>query len=205
MPDRQAYEASVADWPRLRAYAKRVARDTRKPQEGSISYTTTEYQTVEKERVRKSGPFGLFTRRELTSQQQPVTRRIGVVGGHWALDRRNYHIERNTRLRGGTHQEITYEQHTFLLLPDGALKHVVLWEEEVMHVERGVTSAFVKHSHSVVDVGDSQLRSFDFEKTYAEHGTHGRGTKTWGDREPGRRLLVHARGVGLSLALKRLL
>ncbi|MFG1869263.1 hypothetical protein [Micromonospora arborensis] len=205
MPDRQTYEASVADWPRLRAYAKRVARETRKPVEGPISYATTEYQTVEKERVRKSGPFGLFTRRELTSQQQPVTRRIDVVGRHWALDTRHYHIERNTRQRGGTHQEITHEQHTFLLLPDGALKHVVLYEEEVMHVERGATRAFVKHSHSVRDVDDYQLKSFDFEKTYAEHGTHGRGTKTWGDREPGRRLLVHARGVGLSLALKRLL
>lgn len=49
------------------------------------------------------------------------------------------------------------------------------------------------------------LKLFDFEKTHYSYRTNGPGMQTWGDREPGRRLLVHARGVGLSLALKRLL
>ncbi len=48
-------------------------------------------------------------------------------------------------------------------------------------------------------------RAFDFEKVHREYGRHGKGIKTWGDREPGKKLLVHAKGVGLSMALKRLL
>jgi hypothetical protein len=57
----------------------------------------------------------------------------------------------------------------------------------------------------VTDIGERDLRSFDFEETHSENGTHGMGTKTWGTREPGPQLLVTAKGIGLSNALKRLL
>ncbi|MFD4677023.1 hypothetical protein ACFWNN_45420 [Lentzea sp. NPDC058450] len=50
---------------------------------------------------------------------------------------------------------------------------------------------------------DAILR-LDHEDRYQEGGTHGRGTKFWGDREAGRRNR-HAKGVGLSKTLKSLL
>jgi hypothetical protein len=45
----------------------------------------------------------------------------------------------------------------------------------------------------------------DFEKRHTSHRADRSGTKVWGDREPGPRLLTHAKGDGLTQALKRLL
>jgi hypothetical protein len=201
----KAYEASTADWKRLHAYARKVARQTRRPLAAPIGYTVTDHRTVQREVVRSHGPFGLFKRTETRSERQPFSRHVQVVGQHWVLDVRHQNIERNVVGRGSHHQETTHEKTTYLLLPDGGLKRVAVWEEESVHTADGRTRIVVDTSHHVSDIGDHDLRAFDFEKRHTEYGRHGRGTKTWGDREPGKRLLVHAKGVGLSAALKRLL
>ncbi|MEV4859903.1 hypothetical protein [Streptomyces ossamyceticus] len=201
----KAYEASTADWKRLRAYARKVARQTRRPLAAAIGYTVTDYRTVERQVVREHGPFGLFKRTETRSERQPFSRHVPVIGQHWVLEVRHQNIEKNVGGRGGHHQETTHEKTTYLLLPDGELKCVAVWEEESVHTADGRTQIVVDTSHHVRDIGDRDLRTFDFEKCHREYGRHGRGTKTWGDREPGKRLLVHAKGVGLSAALKRLL
>ncbi|MFG2008482.1 hypothetical protein ACGFNF_05350 [Micromonospora sp. NPDC048868] len=205
MPDKSAYEASTLDWARIRAYARRVARETRKPTESGISYTRTEYQTVTKRVEVRHGLFNMFTKVQHRPERVAVIQRVDVVGPHWVLDRRNQHIERNTRHRNTTHQETTHEQSWVVLLPDGSLKKVVLWEEENLRTENNRSTYFGTHSHSIADLGDGDVRAMDFEKRHSEYGTHGKGVKTWGDREPGRRLLTHAKGVGLTQALKRLL
>ena len=205
MPDKKSYEASRLEWSRIRAYAKRVAYATRRPTESGISYSKTEHETVTKRVEVKHGLFNLFTKVENKPKSVAVNRRVDVVGPHWVLERRHHHIEHNTKHRNAVHQETTHEQHYVILLPDGSLKKVVLWEEENLHTEYGKTTFFATHHHLVTDLRDSDAQAMDFENRHSEHGTHGKGTKTWGDREPGRRLLTHAKGVGLTQALKRLL
>jgi hypothetical protein len=205
MPDRQAYNASTIDWSRIRAYAQRVARETRTPAENGISYTTTEYQTVTKQVEVKYGLFNLFTRVENKSDRVAVSKRVDVVGRHWVLERRHHHIECNRKERTYTNQETTHEQHYVVLLADGSLKKVVLTETENMTTEHGRNTFFAMHEHHLSDLSADDVEAMDFEKRHSEYGTHGRGTKTWGDREPGKGLLSHAKGVGLTKALKRLL
>lgn len=204
MPSREAYEQSGVDWPRLHAYAKRVARETHKPVERKITYSETIYENVPVERP-KRGPLRMFQRTIVENHRRRSTQVIQVADEHWILDKRHHHIEKNTNRTGTKYQETINEQISFILLPDGALKHVALYEEEFTSVSKGEHAYRGDRSHSVRDLNEWDLRSFDFEKRYAEHGSHGVGTKWWGDREPGRRLLVHSKGVGLSLALKRLL
>ncbi|MCV7303512.1 hypothetical protein H7J93_28235 [Mycobacterium barrassiae] len=203
MPNLATYEASSIDWDRLNKYARRVANETRRPSESPIKYTTTEYVDVPKT-VAAPGLRGLLGRTETKAARQQQQREVVVVGKHWLLDRRHHHIERNGRGKDYTNQETTHEQHYYVLLPDGSLKHVILWEEEFTLTSFGRTTFRLEKDHLVSDFGDGEIKAFDFEKRYSECGTHGHGTKTWGDREPGRRLLVHVKGVGLSRALKRL-
>lgn len=201
----KAYEASAADWRRLRAYAKRVADQTRRPLAPPITYSVTDYRTVERAVTQRSGPFGMFNRTVTRSERQPFTRQVTAIGPHWVLDQRHQNIEKNHTDRTSRHQETTHEEITYLLLPDGSLKYVAVWEEETVHISDATPRVVIDRSHHMRDIGDGELKAFDFEKVHREYGRHGKGIKTWGDREPGKKLLVHAKGVGLSMALKRLL
>jgi hypothetical protein len=205
MPDKKAYEATALDWSRIHAYAKRVARETRKPRAGAISYTTTEYQTLTKRVEVKHGLFDMFTRIENRSERVAVDRRVDVIGTHWLLDRRGHHIENNTGHRNDTQQETTHEQHYVVLLPDGALKTVAVWEVQFFGIRNGKSNFYTTQKHHVVDLTDRDVRVMDFEKCHTEHPADRFGTRVWGDREPGPRLLAHAKGGGLIQALKRLL
>ncbi|WP_071288558.1 hypothetical protein [Mycolicibacterium llatzerense] len=201
-----AYEASAADWDQLRRFAQRVAKETRQPLQAPIAYTTKTHIDVPVT-VSAPGFAGLLGRRVDTTRREERTQDVVVVGRHWLLERRHHHIERNTRGKDYTNQETTHEQHYYVLLPDGSMKHVCLWEEELVYTSHGRTTFRPgEKSHLCNDLNsDFDLRIFDYASHYHEHGTHGRGTKTWGDREPGRKLLVHAKGIGLSKTLKRLL
>ncbi|MEU7475463.1 hypothetical protein AB0A63_05720 [Lentzea sp. NPDC042327] len=203
MPDRQAYNASIIDWPRIRAFAQRVARETRTPAEQGISYTTTEYETKIKLIEVKHGPFGLFTKTERKSEQVAVSKRIDVVGRHWVLERRNHHIEHTTKTRAHTNQETSHEEHFVVLLADGSLKKVILIETENMNTAHGRNTFFFTHDHAVRDLSTSYVEAMDFEKRH--YSTTKARSQNWGDLEPGKRLLSHTKGVGLTKALKRLL
>ncbi|MEU8387301.1 hypothetical protein [Micromonospora sp. NPDC048842] len=203
MPDKKTYEATTPDWARIRAYAKRVAGETRKARESAISYTTTEYQTQTKQVEVRYGLFDLFTRVENRSERVAVARRVDVVGSHWLLDRRHHHIQRNTKHRNVTQQETTHEQHYVVLLPDGGLKKIVVWEEEFLRTENGKSTFFTTRKHLVADLDDRDVRAMDFEKRHTSYSADR--IQTWGDHELGKRLLTHAKGVGLTQALKRLL
>lgn len=205
MPDRQAYNASTIDWSRIRAYARRVARETRAPAEDDLSYSVTEHRTVTKRVEIKYGLFNLFTRVEHKSERVAVDKRVEVAGRHWVLERRHHHIERNTKERTYTNQETTHEQHYVVLLADGSLKKVVLTETENMNTAHGRNTYFATHDHHLSDLSDRDVEAMDFETRHHEYGAHGKRTKTWGNRDPGARLLSHTKGVGLTKALKRLL
>ncbi|MFI9452470.1 hypothetical protein [Amycolatopsis sp. NPDC052450] len=205
MPDRQAYYASTIDWSRIRAFARRVARETRTPAENGIFYTATEYQTVTKQIETKHGLFNLFTKVEDKRERVAVSKRVDVVGRHWVLEERHHHIEHSTKDRTYTVQETDHERHYVALLADGNLKKIILTETEVMSNTHGRTTVFTTHKHSLSDLSGSDVETMDFEKQHYETGTGSTGIKAWGDREPGNRLLRHAKGVGVTQALKRLL
>nr|WP_157527176.1 hypothetical protein [Kibdelosporangium sp. MJ126-NF4] len=201
MSDRQAYHASTIEWSRIRVFAQRVARETRTPAEQGISYTTTAYQTVTKQVEVKYGIFNLFTKPERTSERVEVNKQVDVVGRHWVLERRNHHIEQTTMER--TNQETTHEQHFVVLLADGSLKKVILIETENVNTAHGRYTFFSIHEHTVHDLSTSDVEAMDFEKRH--YSTTKAHVQNWGDREPGKQLLSHAKGVGLTKALKRLL
>jgi hypothetical protein len=205
MPDRKAYEASTLNMARIFAYAKRVAKETRKPMEADIAYTTTEYKTVARQVEVKGGLLNMFARLETQSERVLENRRVEVVGPHWVVERRHHHIRHTTKGRNFTHEETHHEQYYAILLPDGGLKMVVLMEEENFHNEIGKGGLFSTQRHSVNDLSVSEVGAMDFEKRYYESRTDRWGHKNWGDREPGKRLLTHAKGVGLTQSLKLLL
>ena len=205
MPNARAYEASTLDWTKLRRYARRVAAETRRPQAQAIAYTVTDFRPVSREVVRRTGPLGLFRRTEAVSENQPVERSVAVVGGHWVLDTRYQHIERSRRAPGGRYEETTSEKHVYLLQPDGSLTYVMLWEEEAVNNTHGRRLVFIDRTHHIHEFNEGDVRMFDFERKYTEDPPDRNGMKVRGDRECGRTLQVHAKGVGLSMALKRLL
>ncbi|WP_146044342.1 hypothetical protein [Amycolatopsis sp. BJA-103] len=102
-------------------------------------------------------------------------------------------------------QETDRERHYVVLLTDGSLKKIILSETEVMSNSHGRTTVFTTHKHSLSDLSSSDVETMDFEKQHYETGAGSTEIKAWGDREPGNRLLRHAKGVGVTQALKRLL
>lgn len=84
---------------------------------------------------------------------------------------------------------------------DGALQVILDWEE-FTRWDNGTTRS--EKECKVMPMSTTDILRLDFADELYDSGTHGRGTKIWGHREPGRRIR-HAKGVGLSLALKRLL
>lgn len=186
MIDEAEYNASIVDWDALRRIAARAARESTLTREGPIAY------------VNAQGTEG-------TSPAQRGNR-VEIVGPHWLLDRRNYHIERTTRGTNYRNQETTHEQHSYVLLLNGELKHVCIFEDEQVYTPSSGQSTFrVSREHTISDIGDDDLGVFDREKTHAQHGSHGDVTMAWGDRNPGRELLVAEKGAGLYNTLNRLL
>ncbi|WP_328836661.1 hypothetical protein [Streptomyces europaeiscabiei] len=188
-PDRAAYEQSALDWTRLRRYAEKVVRETRAPR-GTR-------QVVERsERVRqvRSGLFGLFTRQETYTVDVPRTE----TDDYWVLQHRSWH--KKERGRGSQADEDTSELYRYCLTVKGGLVVKVTSETDVFPKSGGM---FRHETTSERPMTAEDVMLFDFEAQWY-HRKEGRFTIET-DRDPDRnRLKHHAKGVGLSLALKRL-
>lgn len=101
--------------------------------------------------------------------QSPITyaannsdRTIEAVGVHWLLDAREHHIEDTAELA----VETEHSHYYVVLLPDGSLKPVWVGVEELQLIGRsaGVVAITYERGHRVEDVGDEQIRRFDFTK-----------------------------------------
>ncbi|MER6111827.1 hypothetical protein [Streptomyces hirsutus] len=187
--DRAAYERSELDWNRLRRYAEKVARETRAPRRSR--------QVVERsERVRqvKSGPFGLFTREETYTVDVPRTE----TDAFWVLQSRSWHkLEHGRGNQPDEDQRAFYE---YCLTVKGGLV-VRLTSETEVFFKGALTFWDKKTSEQPMTADDVMLFDFEAERYYQEKGRFTIET----DRDPDRkRLKHHAKGVGLSLALKRL-
>ncbi|MFD5269490.1 hypothetical protein [Streptomyces sp. NPDC058335] len=188
-PSRVAYEQSELDWNRLRRYAQKVARETRAPR-GTR-------QVVERsERVRqvRSGPFGLFTRQETYTVDVPRTE----TDEFWVLQTRSWH--KKERGQGNQADEDLTELYDYCLTVKGGLTVRVTSETDAFF-KGALTFSDRTTSERPMTADDVMLFDFEPERYYREKGRFTIET----NRDPDRRQLKHhAKGVGLSLALKQL-
>jgi hypothetical protein len=188
-PSRAAYERSELDWNRLRRYAEKVARETRAPRG-----TRQVVERSERTRQVRSGPFGLFTRQETYFVDVPHTE----TDDFWVLQSRSWH--KKERGHGNQADEDQSERYEYCLTAQGGLLVRVTSETEVF--SKGAPM-FRESSMSEQPMTAEDVMLFDFEpkRYYREEGRFTVET----NRDPDhKRLKHHAKGVGLSLALKRL-
>lgn len=188
-PNLIAYERSEVDWNRLRRYAEKVARETRVPRG-----TRQVVERSERTRQVSGGLFGLFTREETYTVDVPRTE----TDDFWVLQSRSWHKKERGQ-RNQADEDLT-ELYYYCLTVKGAL---------VVRVT-SKTDCFFKGAWRFSDsetserpmaADDVMLFDFEAERYYREKGRFTVET----DRDPDRkRLKHHAKGVGLSLALKRL-
>lgn len=187
-----AYDDSVLDLARLRRFAGRVARDTRVRPSPAMTRQVT--RSVPSTETRKTGFLGLRTETVQTTKSVQVSE--PVVGPHWVLHHTNHHIESHDR---GKYVEF-HEQNYWMLCSDGTLWTIWDWEEFTRWNDG--TTRFEK-DRTAEAMTEAKILRLDFADRNTQQGEHGHGTTFWGDREAGHRI-HHAKGVGLSKALKAL-
>ena len=177
--------------PRLRAFAKRVARDTRKPPAGAVRERLVKTETYHEDE--SYGFLGLRTRQVRKTRTVDAGSKI-IVDAHWVLHRTYHNIDKYEPWGHSEYHEDLY----WILLKDGSLKKYTKWFEE-RTIQPSRQDGYSLHEMSMADI-----ERLDFDDKSRETGRSDRGTHTYGNRDPGK-LLRHAKGVGLSIALKNLL
>lgn len=207
MPSRAAYDDSVLDLERLSRYARRVARETSLPLAEPIRYEKVT-ETVEVAARYRRTVFG-GTRRVSPERRTRRTNVVEVVGAHWLISSRRWHHDEITQHDGSTLQEETHFNHYLVLTPEGEIldawtKHAIAvqWGQKV-----GNGTLWEEFDHSVSRASESDICALDFERYHQSFERRTGRTRHvyWQDRDPGRRLLKHAKGVGINLALKSIL
>ncbi|MGN2638267.1 hypothetical protein ACTD5D_19145 [Nocardia takedensis] len=187
------YATSTLDIARLRTFAKRVARETKAPTIGPLIKTTTVSVPVVK--TRSVGLFGLRTETYTASESREQTTQ--VVGPHWVLFTTRHFIDEEKTRRYRAYEYA--ESRIWILDTAGELLKVWQWQDFTLW-DDGRTK---RESDCAVDpMTERDILQMDHEHTFSHH--HDRDGHYRGDREPGR-VIRHAKGVGLSLALKHLL
>jgi hypothetical protein len=177
---------------KISAFARGVAAETVMPPVGSLTREVTKTATVSE--IRKGGLFGLKTK--TVQVPRTTTVREEVVGAHWVLHSTYHNIETNQR---GTYSEY-FEQNYWILQNDGALLKVRNWEE----AKKTSSGISVETDLTAWPMTEEDMLALDHDFPSYERGRHGSDFKCWGNREPGR-VARHAKGGGVSLALKALL
>ncbi|SMH50544.1 hypothetical protein SAMN06295885_3569 [Rathayibacter oskolensis] len=202
MADAAEYHRTSLDWPRLAAFARRVATETRVPPTPAWTYEATVRERV-KTREASTGFLGLGARP--AAYTETVTRATQVVlPRHWVLDRREWHYRSTFRGGGVTVEERIDTAYVSALLTTGELKWAWLSRTETWnHGSSGSRLVVPEESTHSMEPLTAHATDFDFERRH--HDSEWSGSHSWGDRDPGARPIRHAKGVGLSLALKALL
>ncbi|RDI19252.1 hypothetical protein [Lentzea flaviverrucosa] len=187
------YDATILDLARLRQFAQRVARQTTVRPSPEMTHQVS--KSVPSTETRRAGFLGMRT--EIVHTTKSVRVNEQVIGPYWILHSTNHHIETHAR---GKYTEY-HEQNYWVLRTDGSLWTIWCWEEFTRWTD---STTRLETDRTAKEMTEDKVVRLDFADRSMEQGTHGRGTKIWGDREPGRRI-HHAKGVGLSKALKSLL
>jgi hypothetical protein len=189
-PDLASYERSAADWPRLLSYAKRVAAQTTlKPLQDSESFAI--------QKTRQVPVKGFFRTKYVTETYQESGQRA-VGPEYWVLERRHWaRKQKHAHMIDESYEWVNYRLHV-----DGSL--VVSHEtwDEITLTPGGWSRYPSSWSHRPLD-SDDDLAIFDFESKY--HHSAGKIAVDTNSNPDRSRLKYHAKGVGLSLALKRIL
>ena len=183
-----SYEDSTIDWDRLRSFAKRVARESKRPR------PTTTVRGVEQTQEVKRGLFGGT---KVVRGTRPFERLEQV--DYWVLDHRYYRRQRRVDARNTDTEVMLFD---CCLHTDGRLMLRTDSYDEFEgptyrnHYEEST------HSHSEVAFVNAQVELFDFEM--GSHSVRG-DLKIDTNNVAGKRRIAFARGVGLSLKLKAML
>lgn len=171
-----AYEHTVLNRAKLERYAKRVAREL-----GGAGPTTRVVERVVEVPVTTTRWFGLRT--DTTHESRMVRRDEAVPSSRWFLDRR---VMGNRTQHGRADYTDQHDVESFYLEWDGEL--TCDWESW----EDGISGG--RYWKGGKEGGERQPMS-DFSILLFDHDF----------LDPTRRVRVHAKGVGLSLRLKKLL
>lgn len=194
MVSRAEYDRSILDRDRLTRYAQRVARETRQRPRERLAYAFDRSETVTVHGKR----LGIFP----TTTQQQVTKEVTreAIGKHWVLL-----SERGLWKESGDVTEDTQLSTTSLvLLPTGQIKAVTTLTTAVYQWKpyRLLEST---GTHQVREPTEEQLCDLDFERE-ARETSRAQGRERVVARRTHRvRLIRHAKGVGVNLALKAIL
>lgn len=178
------YESSTIDWDRLRRYAERVARETKAPRHTVV----TRSEEWADEVVGRT----LFGKPKTAKARRWVERK--AVADYWLLDERTY--RRNRRL-DHSNKSTDVVKTRYCLLSNGSL---VVRTESYDEFEGPRYGGYQEGTHTFEErpFGADDVELFDHASGYLSRGdvfsTSGRG-----------RRIAHAKGVGLSIRLKKLL
>lgn len=182
-----AYELNSIKWEELKSYAATVAERTEAPRQSAAQVVVHKLP-----RERRFGFLGM--RRETVFDE---VREAKITHEYWVLMTRFWNREEKTQ--HGT--EETNELIHYCLRSTGELFVRVESTVTFVPVVSGrptVTQESREHLFSMEDV-----YKFDFKPRYYE--TIGKSPKVWTDRDNSSELVVHGKGFGLSLALRKLL
>jgi hypothetical protein len=182
------YEQSQIEWNKLRQFAIRVARETKAP---SISGSHVRQES--RTREARGGFLGLSKRTE--HYKVPVS--VTVCTDYWLLDRRLY----KKVIRGRVENTIVSNE-SYCLGTDGSL--FVLHEGYEGVFARGAGYTEAPDDPHVYPMNETHVMLFDFEPAQYNH-TDGPQIIYNNNLPDRRRLKYHTKGVGISMALKKLL
>ena len=202
--DRAVYDRTALDWGRLRRYAVRVAAQTPLPAT-PLTYTRTVPVDVVRTERRRAGFLGLGRKDAQVTTSRWTRQSVTALDAHWVVDRRHWkHVE----TRPGAYTETQAEHDYLVLLPDGTLKTLIIAESEVVQIaDHRYDIVHSETTHTLSDATAERVCRLDFAR-YAFRRTDRRDGLQHqfdSDRDPGTKLVKHAKGVGVNLALKDIL
>lgn len=185
---RWQYDQSQINWEKLRKFAARVARETKvRPTSGSFLRQESRTRQV------RAGMFGLSTRAERYSVSVPVR----FCPDYWVLERRWYKKVSRGRVENTEVTDLSY-----CLGSDGSLFVLSESYEGIWTKAAGYCEAPEEPHTRPMNEADVQL--FDFEQRNYHHAD-GPVTIDNNTLPDPRRLKFDSKGVGISIALKKLL
>lgn len=190
---RDGYDQSTLDLNKLRQYAQKVAKGCRATP--TPERTRRKAKSVPSTVVRRGGFLGLRKENIQVTTTVQVSER--VIGPHWVLRQTNHHIESQERGKSTEY----HEQRYWVLQRDGTLSTAWEWEEFTRWSD-GTTK--LEQDCTAKPMNEADILRLDHLDRQHDNSGSRDSTKFWGNREPGKRIR-HAKGVGLSTALKALL
>lgn len=186
----ERYQTSELNLPRLQRYARRIAAES--PPRKQERKARTEHQDVVVATLRRAGFLGLRTETINTTERRAIE--VEALPPHWLLLRTIHWIEDTSK----TNYEYN-EQNDWVLTEAGDLLFVWTWEEykSMPHDSRGRLESDIQ----VSTMSAEKILEMDHE--HPSYDARHSNRHFWGNRDPGK-ISVHAPGVGLSLALKKL-